>query len=100
MVNRYFLFFYFLIILFFSCKKQDITPIYLSLSEKDFSDCIDVSNFNKNHETVYDSVELNIIKQQNFRDVFVSLNGQELGFWNLSANPVTGSCKIPLLPNF
>jgi hypothetical protein len=79
--------------LFFSCKKTDITPAFLILHEKDFENCIDVSNFNTVHETDWNDYELQIIGKQNFRDALVSLNGQELGYWQFP-------CRIPLLPNY
>ncbi|MCL2290776.1 MAG: hypothetical protein FWC34_08770 [Bacteroidetes bacterium] len=77
----------------FSCRKTDITPAYLLLSVEDFQNCINVSNFNKIHDTNYDAEELDIMKQQNFTDVLVTLNGKELGYWKLP-------CKIPLLPDY
>jgi hypothetical protein len=92
MKNCFFLFFLFTItILHFSCKKTEITPAYLLINVDDIN--INVSNFNKEHETDYDKETLDIIKQQNFKDVLVSLNGRELGYWQLP-------CKIPLLPNY
>ncbi|MCL2245550.1 MAG: hypothetical protein FWC10_00315 [Lentimicrobiaceae bacterium] len=94
MKNYYLLIFLSIVlILNFSCKKPDITPAYLILSEEDFKDCIDVSNFNNTHDQNYDQNELDAIRQQKFTDVLVSLNGKELGYWNLP-------CKIPLLPNY
>jgi len=94
MKKNYFLF---VIILFFlhifSCKRPDITPAYLFLSAEDFKDCIDVSNFNNEFDTSYDDNELDVVKKQYFKDVFVSLNGTELGYWQLP-------CTIPLLPNY
>jgi len=77
----------------YSCPKPDITPAYLIFFEEDFKDCLDVSNYNNEHEQNYDPIELNAIKQQKFSDVFVSLNGKELGYWHLP-------CTIPLLPNY
>jgi hypothetical protein len=88
-----FLFLFIIAFLHFSCKKPDITPAYLLLSEKDFQDCINMDNFNKEYKTDYDVNELKIISQQLFQDVHVSLNGQPLGFWRLP-------CTIPLLPNY
>jgi len=94
MKKCYFSFFFLLVIfLNFSCKKPDITPAFLLLTEEDFKDCIQVDNFNQVHDTNYDIEELNVIKQQNFRDVLVSINGKELGYWQLP-------CRIPLLPNY
>ena len=88
------LFFFIVNLLFFSCKKPDITPAYLLLSVEDFKDCIDVSNFEKDHEISYDKTEFfKVIKQHNFTDAHVSINGQELGYWQLP-------CKIPLLPDY
>jgi hypothetical protein len=94
MKKNYSLIFLFLfLVLNFSCRKPDITPAYLILSDKDFIDCIDVSDFNITHDQNYDPKELDAIKQQRFKDVLVSLNGKELGYWQLP-------CKIPLLPNY
>jgi hypothetical protein len=93
-MNKCYLLFFFSVIIFlnYSCKKE-ITPAYLLLSEEDFKDCINVTNFNSVHETNYSEEELEVIKQQYFRDVLVSLNGKELGYWQLP-------CKIPLLPDY
>ena len=79
----------------FSCKKQDITPAFLILSAEDFIDCIDVSDFNSTNpgSIIYDTKHLEAIKQQSFKDVLVSLNGTELGYWTLP-------CTIPLMPNY
>ena len=94
MKKNYFLVFLFIIlILNFSCKKPDIIPAYLILLDEDFKDCIDVTNYNNTHEQNYDEKELAAIKQQNFRDVLVSLNGTMLGYFPLP-------CTIPLLPNY
>jgi len=87
------LFLFIPVFLFHSCKKSDITPAYLLLSEEDFDNCINVSNFNEVHKTKYDKDELDVIKQQSFKDVLVSINGKNLGYWKLP-------CKIPLLPNY
>jgi len=93
MKNCYIFIFLFIISnLIFSCGP-DITPAYLIITEEDFSDCLDVSVFNITHDQNYDPKELNAIKQQNFSDVLVSLNGTELGYWKLP-------CTIPLLPNY
>ena len=93
MKKCYFLFFISIILFFvFSCKKN-ITPAFLFLTEEDFIDCVNVDNFNSVHETNYTKEELDAIKHQNFKDVLVSLNGKELGYWQLP-------CRIPLLPNY
>jgi len=91
-----FLFFLSIIIfLNFSCRKTDITPAFLVLTVEDFQDRIDnnLSEFNRIHDTSYDQEEFDIIRQQNFTDVLVSLNGKQLGYWNLP-------CRIPLLPDY
>ena len=90
--NFYFFFFAAIVFLNFSCNP-DITPAYLILTEKDFKDCISTENFNNVHETTYDDEELVAIRQQNFRDVLVSINGHELGYYQLP-------CTIPLLPDY
>jgi len=84
-----------ILVLSFSCKKQDITPAFLILLAEDFKDCIDVSDFNSTNpgSITYEAKHLEAIKQQNFRDVLVSLNGTELGYWTLP-------CTIPLMPNY
>jgi hypothetical protein len=87
------LFFLFIIaFLLFSCKKID-APAFLVFSEKDFENCIDISNFNADHETNYDDYELKIISQQRFRDVLASLKGENLGYWQVP-------CRIPLIPDY
>jgi hypothetical protein len=91
-------FFFFLVVfifLNFSCKKQDITPAYLLLTEEDFKDCIedDLVKFNNVHGQNYDNDKFDAIRNHNFKDVLVSLNGKELGYWQIP-------CKIPLLPNY
>jgi len=93
--SLFFLFLVIIALLVISCKKTDITPAYLLLSEKDFEDCIedDLVKFNKAHEKNYDEEQFNAIRQQSFKDVLVSINGKELGYWKLP-------CKIPLLPNY
>ena len=88
--------FLFLVIFFltFSCKKID-PPAYLLLYLEDFK--INTDNFNKDHETDYDKEELKIIGHQEFKEVLVSLNGRELGYWQLRPEV---PCTIPLLPDY
>jgi len=94
MKKCYFLLFLFIsIFLYFSCRKTEITPAYLSVSIEDLQNCINVENFNDVHGTNYDKEQRDVIKQQNFKDILVSINGTELGYWQLP-------CKIPLLPNY
>jgi len=89
------LFLFLIAFLHFSCKKPDITPAYLVLSVEDFEDCIDNdrSKFNRIHDTTFDNEEWEVIRQQQFKDVFVTLNGKSLGYWPLP-------CKVPLLPDY
>lgn len=91
----FFLLLFIALFLNFSCKKIDITPAYLVLTVEDFQDCIDVSKFNTDNFDNLDNLEekLNIIKQQDFKDVLVTLNGTQIGYWNLP-------CRIPLLPDY
>ena len=89
------IFLFSVVFLSFSCKKKDITPAYLVLSDDDFKDCIENSRsaFNKTHNVDYDEETFQVVRQQYFRDVYVSLNGKTLGYWNLP-------CTIPLLPDY
>ena len=94
MKNNNILFFLFMALLLSNaCKRPDITPAFLVLSKEDFTNCIDVSNYNNTHEQNYNAKELEAIKQQSFTDVLVSLNGKELGYWQLP-------CTIPLKPDY
>jgi hypothetical protein len=96
MKNCYFLFFAFLFVfLFFSCIKPDITPAFLILSEEDFENCFenDRGKFNTTHDANFDETEFQIIRHHHIRDVYVSINGKELGYWRLP-------CTIPLLPDY
>ena len=77
----------------FSCQRPDITPAFMVFTMEDFKDCIDVSTFNKDHGTDFDNYELKVISQQDFRDVSLSLNGVERGYWPLP-------CRITLLPDY
>jgi hypothetical protein len=76
-----------------SCDDTDLTPAYLVITEADFQNCVDVSNFNILHEQTYDQSQLEVIASQKFKDVWVYLNGKNLGCWELP-------CKIPILPNY
>lgn len=76
-----------------SCDDTDLTPAYLVITADDFQNCVDVSNFNVLHEQTYDQLQLEAIASQKFKDVWVYLNGKNLGCWELP-------CKIPILPNY
>ena len=90
MKKRYFLILSIIFLLTFSCKKTE-TPAYLFISVEDFK--VNTDNFNKDHGTEFDKGKLEALKEHNFRDVLVSLNGKELGYWQLP-------CTIPLLPDY
>ena len=89
----FFLFILFSLFFLFSCKKPDITPVYLILTEEDFKDCIDVSNFNSVHDENYDPNVLDVIKQHTFPFVRVSILGNMIGFYQ-------PPCTIPMLPDY
>lgn len=76
-----------------SCDDTDLTPAYLVITEADFQNCVDVTNFNMLHEQTYDQSQLEVVASQKFKDVWVYLNGKNLGCWELP-------CKIPILPNY
>lgn len=92
-INHSFFFLVVILMLNCTCSRPEITPAFLILTVEDFQDCIDVSDYNSIHDQNYDQKELDAIKQQNFTDVLVSLNGKELGYWYLP-------CSIPLLPDY
>jgi hypothetical protein len=95
MKKNYYLFFLSFIFLFtFSCKKP-ITPAYLVLLTPETvldSIYVDVSNFNKDHNTNYDQDELAVLKQHIIKDVYISINGHAM-YWPLP-------CTIPVLPDY
>jgi hypothetical protein len=90
--NYPFILIFIISILNYSCPKP-VTPAFLIITEKDFEDCIDVSDFNSTHDKNYEPLELDAVKQQKFSDVWVSLNGKDLAPWQLP-------CTIPLLPDY
>lgn len=74
-----------------SCKdKHDYTPGIIEFSEDTFDDCFDVSNFNAEHEVLYDDEQLYTIGRHKFTHVYVSYNGNALGVWELP-------CQVPIL---
>jgi hypothetical protein len=89
--NFYLYFLSVIAFLTFSCRKPDITPAYLIFCSEDFIDtvCVDVSNFNKVHDTNYDADELEVLRQHNIKDIYVSINGHGTGYWQLP-------CTIPV----
>ena len=97
MKNRYLLFLVFLIVFFnFSCEKIP-PPVYLYLTEEEFTDCLDndLAKFISTHENseIRTDEEFQIIRQHLFRDVWVSINGKSVAPWQLP-------CLIPLIPQY
>ena len=92
MKQRYFILLSFLIagLLFLGCKQEDLTPSYLEITLEDFQNSIDVSNFNQEQEDNRDAAELEALTSQMFREVWISVNGDNRGVYTLP-------CKIPLL---
>lgn len=76
-----------------SCDDTDLTPAYLEITKEDLQNCVDISTFNDDQDEAYSENELHAIASHNFKDVWVYLNGKNLGLWELP-------CKIPILPNY
>lgn len=94
MKKNYILLFFAVLVLFVSsCDDTDLTPAYLVITKEDLQNCVNVSTFNDDQDEAYGEIELNAIASQNFKDVWVYLNGKNLGCWELP-------CKIPILPNY
>ena len=73
-----------------SCKENDLTPVYIHVTEKTFEDCIDVSDFNETHEQNFDQEQLEALKRHKFTHVNVYVNNKNLGCWQIP-------CKVPVL---
>ncbi len=80
-------------LLFLSCDDKDLTPVFLDVKTEMLDNCIDVTNFNDQHETNYDMSELQTIASSRFRDIECWLDGVYLGIFELP-------CKIPMLPEY
>lgn len=79
------------ITLFFnSCKKPDLTPVYIHITPEDLENCIDVSNFNETHDQNFDQEQLEALTRHKFTHVNVYVNNKNLGCWELP-------CKVPVL---
>lgn len=90
-MKKLILFFAVIALLVTSCKDQhDYTPGIIEFSEDAFDDCFDVSNFNTEHEVLYDDVQLKTIAMHKFTHVYVSYAGDALGVWELP-------CEVPIL---
>lgn len=77
-------------ILCFSCKKTDLTPAYIEITQEDVNNCIDVSGFNETHDLNFDDEQLNALQQHTFTHINVYVNNKNLGCWPLP-------CKVPVL---
>ena len=72
------------------CKQEDITPAYLEITLEDIQNSMDVSTYNQEHETTWSSEQLAVLASQSFKEVWVSVNGDDRGVYKLP-------CRIPLL---
>lgn len=75
------------------CNDVDLTPVFLEITSEDVENCIDVSQFNQQHEMSYDNGQLSVIKAQSFKDFWIYVDGQNLGCWEVP-------CRIPVVPNY
>ena len=92
MKQRYFILLSFLIagLLFCGCKQEDLTPSYLEITLEDLQNSIDVSNYNQEQSDNKDIAELEVLAGQLFKEVWISVNGDNRGVYTLP-------CKIPIL---
>lgn len=72
------------------CKKTDLTPAYIYITQEDINNRVDVSTFNSDHDLNYDDEQLNSLQQHAFSHVNVYVNNKNLGCWQLP-------CKVPVL---
>lgn len=79
-----------IILLIAGCKKTDLTPAFLYISEEDLNNCVDVSTFNADHDLNFDNEQLNDLTKHSFSHVNVYVNNKNLGCWQLP-------CKVPVL---
>ncbi|HPE40551.1 MAG TPA: hypothetical protein PLI77_05615 [Bacteroidales bacterium] len=82
-----------LVLISSSCDDTDLTPAYLIITKEDLQNCINTSTFNDDQDEAYGEIDLEAIRSHHFKDVWVYLNGKNLGCWELP-------CKIPILPNY
>lgn len=78
----------FIVSILTGCEKTDLTASYIAVESTDF--VMDLRDYNLLHETNYDAKELEAIASQKFSDVWVYVDGKDLGTWELP-------CKIPIL---
>lgn len=97
MKNRYTLSAFFMLfltaLLLGSCKDPDLTPVFLEITPEDVENCMDVSNFNHEHDLSYDNAQLSVISSLSFKDFWVYVDGTSLGCWEVP-------CRIPVVPNY
>ena len=79
-----------IILLLTGCKKTDLTPSFLYITEDDLNNCVDVSAFNADHDLNFDIEQLNDLTKHSFSHVNVYVNNKNLGCWQLP-------CKVPVL---
>lgn len=79
-----------IILLLAGCKKTDLTPAFLYITEEDLNNCVDISTFNADHDLNYDAEQLNDLTKHSFSHVNVYVNNKNLGCWQLP-------CKVPVL---
>lgn len=73
-----------------SCKRTDLTPVYIHVTAEDLENCIDVSNFNETHDLNFDQEHLDALSRHKFTHVNVYVNNKNLGCWEVP-------CKVPVL---
>ena len=77
-------------ILISGCKRTDLTPSFLYITEEDLNNCVDVSSFNADHDLNFDAEQLEDLTKHSFTHVNVYVNNKNLGCWQLP-------CKVPVL---
>ncbi|MBO4481421.1 MAG: hypothetical protein J5719_02575, partial [Bacteroidales bacterium] len=76
------------VILLSACKEPDLTPSYIEVAKEDVT--MNMYNFNTLHNTNFDEFELAAIADQDFADIWITADGNNMGTWELP-------CKLPLL---
>lgn len=79
-----------IILLLTGCKKTDLTPSFLYITEDDLNNCVDINTFNADHDLNFDIEQLNDLTKHSFSHVNVYVNNKNLGCWQLP-------CKVPVL---
>lgn len=79
---------FFSLTIFLSCQNTDLTPSYIEIAKEDVT--MNMYNFNTLHNTDFDEFELAAIADQDFADIWITADGNNMGTWELP-------CKLPLL---